>query len=114
MSELANEEGLVIVLTTESNIKNARNLANIILKEKYAGCVSFNMIKSMFWWEGKVEDSEEIQLIIKTEIKIIKKLFKLIKNIHSYDNPELIYWRVKSSSSYNNWLIKSLVIKDIQ
>ena len=106
------EEDLVIAITTESNFTKAFDLANSILKRKYAACISFKEIKSSFWWEGKIEQSDEIQLTIKTKMKTISKLLPFVKSIHSYNNPELIYWKVNTSLAYKNWVDDVINLKD--
>ena len=65
MGELNSRDSLAIVVTTESNLENAKALSSRILEKKYAGCISLKEIQSAFWWGEKIEESNEIQLIIK-------------------------------------------------
>ena len=102
------KKDLVIVLTTEKSLNKAKILANKLLEKKYAACISFSKINSFFWWNGKIDSSNEIQIMIKTTYEKLNKLLTEIKMIHSYDSPELIYWKIESSESYKTWACKVL------
>ena len=103
MIEILSENQLVLVITTESNIKTAKSLAKNLLEKKYAACINFTEIKSSFWWHGKLEESDEIQLLIKTREDNLRELTLLIKSLHTYENPEIISWKVSASQQYANW-----------
>ena len=95
--------GLEIVLTTESNYLLASTLAKSLLQAKLAACVSLREIESYYYWDGKMEQSNEVQLIIKTTNDQLNKLLKLIEELHSFDTPELIHWPISCSKSYLDW-----------
>tara|TARA_Y100001968_G_scaffold292474_1_gene297709 strand:- start:22409 stop:22753 length:345 start_codon:yes stop_codon:yes gene_type:complete len=113
MLNLNSADSIGIVLTTESNLDNARILAHKILEKKFAACISFQEIKSIYWWKDKLATGNEIQLTIKTQIESIDKLIEFIKTIHNYENPELIFFNASSSNSYLNWIKEVTEIKDI-
>ena len=97
-------DGLVIVLTTEVNTTIADSLAKELLNRKLAACVNLREIKSYFSWEGKLEQVYEAQLLIKTTKSKLQSLLKMIKHLHSYQNPELIYWNASGSDAYIEWI----------
>ena len=113
MFGINSKDSLSILLTTESSYVNAKKLAFSILHTKYAACISFNKIESIYWWEGEIQDSEEVQLVIKTKNKSIETLINFIQKKHSYKNPEFLFWDVKSTFDYSDWINKSIDIKDI-
>lgn len=98
------ENEYIIVLTTEADLAKAQNLSKVLLETRYAACVSFWEIQSNFFWKGKMEHSNEVQMLIKTTKKTLKILLETIQNKHSYQTPELIYWKVSTSNSYGSWL----------
>ncbi|WP_320664131.1 divalent-cation tolerance protein CutA [Prochlorococcus sp. MIT 1223] len=113
MKEIELSKGLVMLLTTESNLNNAQKLSDYLLKKKYAACINFIEIKSSFWWNGVIEKSvDEVQVIIKTTEKKLKLILPVIKKIHSYDNPEIISIPIQVSRQYKEWANYSLGIKD--
>ena len=95
---------LVVVLTTEKDKEKARSLSTQILTKKLAACVSCRTIHSEYWWDGKLENVEEVEMLFKTRKEKFSSLFEEIKKLHSYDLPELIYWDVKADLNYQEWL----------
>ena len=107
MGTLSSDE-LILVITTEVNYESAKDLAKGLLHEKYAACVSFQEINSMYWWESILEENREVQLLIKSTKRNLGKLLTYINENHSYKVPEVIFWEVLSSQSYRGWIEESL------
>ena len=95
---------MYIVLTTEADKKNALKLSKLLLKDKLIPCVSFKNIESHFWWKGSVNESKEVQLMIKCKEENIDKVCNKICNFHSYEVPEIIYFRVSVNKNYHYWV----------
>ncbi len=98
------DEELLLVITTESDIINAKKLGKNILKNKLAACINFTEVSSLYWWEERLEETNEIQLLIKTKLNLKSKLLKHIENIHSYNLPEVICIKGSSIKKYFGWL----------
>tara|TARA_B100000965_G_C19504036_1_gene718788 strand:+ start:811 stop:1134 length:324 start_codon:yes stop_codon:yes gene_type:complete len=95
---------IYFVITTEKDKHNAYKIANLLLLEKLIPCVNFKTIESHFWWEGEINKSEEIQLIIKCNEQNINKVCKKISDYHSYEVPEIIYFPVSANKNYHHWV----------
>ena len=102
LSDLNQE--IYLVITTEVDKKNACKLANSLLREKLIPCVTFKNIESHFWWEGEINESQEVQLMIKCMEKNLNKVRDKISEYHSYDVPEIIYFPVSANKAYHDWL----------
>ena len=98
-----NEE-IYLVITTEFDKKNASKLANLLLREKIIPCVTFKNIESHFWWEGNINQSQEVQLMIKCKKENLDKVCNKISELHSYEIPEIIYFRVSAKKNYHHWM----------
>ncbi|MFA5780061.1 MAG: divalent-cation tolerance protein CutA [Elusimicrobiota bacterium] len=98
----------VVVFVTASNIKEARKIADGVLKEHLVACVNIiEKIKSIYWWQGKIEKSTEMLLIMKTKISLAKKLIKKVKSLHSYTIPEIIFLPIITGNlDYLKWIEK--------
>ena len=97
----------VVVITTTNTEKEALYIVNAILNERLAACAQIFEIKSFYWWNGKVENSSEYRIEFKTLSKFAKKIFERIKNLHSYDVPEIVVIPVlKIEKNYLKWIIK--------
>ena len=98
------KQEIYIVITNEANKKNALKLADLLLREKLIPCVTFKNIESHFWWEGNVIQSKEVQLMIKCKKENINKVCNKISQWHSYEIPEIIYFRVSANKNYHHWI----------
>ena len=97
-------KGIYLVITTEKDKENASKLANLLLREKLIPCVTFKKIESYFWWEGEINKSKEVQLMIKCKEENINKVCNKIAYLHSYKVPEIIYFRVSANKNYQYWV----------
>lgn len=73
----------------------AKKIARKLTANKLAVCINIiDHIESVYRWKGKVEESVEAIIIIKTLPHLVKKLISTIKKLHSYEMPEIVSWRV--------------------
>ena len=102
-SSVLNQE-IYLVITNEIDKKNASKLANLLLREKLIPCVTFKNIESYFWWEGNINQSKEVQLMIKCKKENVNKVCNKIVECHSYEVPEIIYFPVSANKDYHHWV----------
>ena len=99
---------VLLLITTESNEKIARNIAKLLIQQKLAACVSLKDIYSIYKWEGKIEESKEVEIIIKSRPELIDDLKVFLEEMTSYDVPQIIYKKFNSEKKYINWIKKSV------
>ena len=98
----------VIIVSTYPNKKSISKIANVLVKNKTIACVNISKIDSIYYWNGKIQNSPEYIAIFKTISKNKTKLKKVIAETHPYDVPEIAEIDVTSiNKSYLNWLIES-------
>ena len=95
---------IYLILTTEKDKENASKLANLLLREKLVPCVNLKNTESYFWWKGDINKSKEVQLMIKCKEENIDKVCNKISEWHSYEVPEIIYFRVSANKNYHSWV----------
>ncbi|MDN5061126.1 divalent-cation tolerance protein CutA [Aliarcobacter butzleri] len=88
----------IIIQTTCSSEEEAENIAKILIEEKFAACVQLSQIKSFYNWDNEFCSDKETLLNIKTRKKHFKKIKSKIKELHSYDVPEIIQLDISKSS----------------
>lgn len=100
----------IVVFVTVSNKREADKIARGLLKKKLCACVNIAAdIKSVFWWQGKVDTAKEALLIIKSKRAKLSGIIKLVKALHSYAVPEIIALPViAGDKKYLGWLDESL------
>lgn len=80
-----------VIFVTCANNKEAERIARALVENKLVACVNIlDKIKSIFWWQGKVEEARETLLIIKSKRSKLSKIIKLVRSLHGYDVPEII------------------------
>jgi len=95
-----------VILVTAPDLKTARGLAKAALKSKLIACANLiPKIESHYWWQGKIESSAEVLLILKTQKSKLNALEKLILARHPYDTPEFLVLPLSAGSNkYLDWL----------
>ena len=98
-------EALVVYITAP-NEEEAAKLSKILVEERLAGCVNIvKGIRSIYSWQGKIEDDSEVLMMAKTQRHLFPSLMKRAKELHSYSVPEIIAVPViEGSEDYLNWL----------
>ncbi len=96
---------LYVVLTTVDSGEKAQEIARTLVEKRVAACVSVSSpVTSFYHWEGKLEQSREWVLIIKTPD--YKKLQQELLRLHPYQVPEFIVFRAEHVlESYLNWAL---------
>lgn len=94
-----------VVWVTAESAATAKAIARALLEQKLAACVSIAPITSLYSWEGAIQEAEEWQLAIKTDLDYFKQITAAVKALHSYKVPELIALPIiQGSDSYFYWL----------
>ena len=98
-----------IVLVTAPDLKTARALAKAALSARLIACANLvPKIESHYWWQGKIESSAEVLMILKTTKAKLGALEKLILAKHPYDTPEFLVLPLTAGSrKYLDWLASS-------
>jgi len=96
----------VQALTTVDSADASEQLARSITSARLAACVQIvGPIKSIYWWEGELDEAEEWQLLIKTTTERLSELVAHIKEHHSYDIPEIIVTPIiGGNAEYMAWI----------
>ena len=82
---------VAVVYTTIDNIQDARKIAHTLVEEQLVACVNLIPgIESVYNWQGKIEDEEEIIIIAKTTDENVKKTIQRIQTLHSYELPAIL------------------------
>jgi periplasmic divalent cation tolerance protein len=95
---------LLLVLTTEADDERAGALARELLLRRLAACVALQPVRSLYFWQGNLQQSEEVQLLIKTHPAQLAELEEAVRSLHSYTTPEWIVWPAQADAAYGAWL----------
>lgn len=94
-----------VVLVTASSQPEAEAIANSLVKLQLAACVSLMPIHSIYTWQEELHHAQEWQLIIKTDLAQFPALESKIRELHSYEVPEIIALNIVAGSQpYLQWI----------
>lgn len=96
----------MLVITNFPNLETAQQSAQELVELKLAACVNlFNPVQSIYSWQGKIEQAEEVSLHIKTTKNNIIKIETIIIKNHPYEVPEIIALKIESGyRPYMQWI----------
>jgi len=113
LSQFKNNIDYIIIFITAPDEKVGSEIARTLVEEKLAGCVNIiKDIRSIYFWQDKVEDEPEVLLVIKTKKSLFEKLKDRVKTLHPYSVPEVIAIPIiEGSEDYLRWLDEVLVAR---
>lgn len=96
----------VVVFVTCGSAEEAEKIARALVEERLAACVNISApIRSLYRWEGKLCDDQEVLLVIKTARALFDRVRRAVEKLHSYQVPEVICLPViDGAPNYLNWL----------
>jgi periplasmic divalent cation tolerance protein len=99
-----------LILVTAPDADAARTLARAILEARSAACVNIVPgLESHYWWQGKLDQSAEVLLLIKTTKAKLKALQKVVLENHPYDTPEFVAFPASEvTEKYMAWVRDSV------
>jgi periplasmic divalent cation tolerance protein len=98
-----------VVLVNAASAKQADLIAHTLVDERLAACANIvSPIRSIYRWNGEVQTATEHMMIIKTRANLVARVEARVKQLHSYEVPEVIALPIVSGAkSYLNWVFES-------
>lgn len=95
-----------VVLVASPDEEVADKLTSLLLQGKLAACVqALPKTRSRYWWEGKIQETEEILLVIKTRASLLPEIIKCVKGNHPYSVPEVVSLPIADGNKdYLSWI----------
>lgn len=104
------ENDVILVLSTASSEKEAMMIAQALVEHELAACVNVvPAIRSIYRWKGKIWNEVENMLFIKTTSPQLEELKKMLKELHSYELPEVLALKIDDGEkNVLNWIGSSV------
>ena len=104
------------VVTTTDSQESAKRIGDAIVKVRLAACAQVvGPILSTYWWEGRVEETQEWLVILKSRRDLYGQIEEAIAAAHPYDVPEVLAVPVEAGGrGYLEWLNQELRTPDTQ
>jgi len=95
----------ILITTTFDNKKEADKVINILIEERLVSCCQISTINSTYHWKGKVENTDEYQVKMKTKKELYKEVEQIILENHSYETPQIVYYDINGGyQDYLDWI----------
>jgi len=100
----------IAVNITCGSMEEAEKISKTLVNEKLVACANIlGGMDSIFWWEGKVQRTSEVLVMMKTVRPNFDKVAARVKELHSYQVPEIIAFPiVEGSNDYLKWIESSV------
>ena len=96
----------IVIFITTSSINEAKKIGRSLVEEKLAACSNIiSPIRSIYSWRGEICDDKETLIILKTKKNLFKQIENRVKELHSYEVPEIIAIPIiEGSDKYLSWV----------
>ena len=99
---------MIYIFWTCSDTTEAKNIIHLLLEQRLIACASFFPVTSLYTWEGVLQESNEVKVILKTQDIHFTSISQLIQEEGSYSVPEIV--QVPASRclpSYLSWVMEN-------
>jgi periplasmic divalent cation tolerance protein len=102
---------LRLLLTTFANEEQAAEAVRTLAREQLVACGTLlPRARSIYIWQGNLEDAEEIVVVLKTTPAAVDAAAARLKELHSYEVPEILVLSPESASpAYTRWVSENTV-----
>lgn len=96
----------VMAYITTKDKAQACHIGRVLVEKKLVACANvIDGMQSLYWWEGKVQESQEAILIVKTVNEKVDDTIRIVKALHSYEVPCIVTFEISQGNpDYLNWI----------
>ncbi|UCH42411.1 MAG: divalent-cation tolerance protein CutA [Dehalococcoidales bacterium] len=98
---------LVVIFITTGTEQEAESISRALVERRKVACVNtVPVVRSFFWWQGGPDSAEEVLLVAKTQASLVPGVVEVVREIHSYDVPEVIALPIMGGNEdYLKWVV---------
>jgi periplasmic divalent cation tolerance protein len=103
---MVDRNSVVVILVTAPDGQVAESLARVLVEERLVACVNVVPgLKSLYWWEGSVQSSDEVLMLAKARKGDVEAVAARVRELHPYEVPEVVATEVVAGlDSYLDWV----------
>jgi periplasmic divalent cation tolerance protein len=100
----------IVVFVTVGSTKEAARIGRTVVEERLAACANLvSAVASTYWWQGNIEQADEVLLILKTRQELLQAVTARVRSLHSYTVPEVIALPIVAGNpAYLAWIDDSV------
>ena len=104
------ESAYIVLFITTATAEEAQQISKALLNQRKVACINIMpKVSSHFWWQGKLDSAQESLMVVKTKASELNEIVRLVKELHSYEIPEIIALPiVGGNQDYLEWIDKEV------
>ena len=96
------------IYITARDEAEARRIGETLVAERLAACANIQPIRSIYRWQGKMEEASEAALLLKTRADLVNQAIARVKALHSYEVPCIVATPIeRGNPAYLEWINES-------
>jgi periplasmic divalent cation tolerance protein len=100
----------ILVYSTFPNPADAEHAARALLEERLVAGANILPTRSLFRWQGRIEDRQEAAVLFQAERRFYKRIERRLRQLHPDSVPQIVMWRIKDGLvPFLNWIIDETV-----
>ena len=99
---------MTLVYITCKDEKEAVKISKHLLEKRLIACSNIFPVRSMYFWDEKMQNHKESAILAKTTEKNYEKIKKAVSKIHSYDVPCILKIDAEANEKYDDWVEKAV------
>jgi periplasmic divalent cation tolerance protein len=98
-------QGYSMIYVTVKEMSEASKIARHLVERRLIACANMFPIRSVYPWWGKVEEGEEVAMIMKTRSSLVDEVIKEVRKVHTYEVPCIVSYKMeKGLQGYLDWI----------
>lgn len=99
-------EDVRLIYITAPSRDEALKLARLLVEERLAACANvLGGITSVYWWDGRLNEEDEVALLAKTRAGLVDALVERVRAVHPYDCPCVVALPVDGGNpAFLDWI----------
>jgi periplasmic divalent cation tolerance protein len=95
-----------LLYVTCASEEEAVAIGTKLVEERLCACANvLGHTTSIFWWEGKVQQANEVALIVKSRAELVERVTERVKQLHSYSVPCVVALPIEGGNpAFLNWI----------
>ena len=104
------ESAYIVLFITTATVEEAQQISKALLNQRKVACINIvPKVSSHFWWQGELDSAKESLMVAKTKASQLNEIVRLVKELHSYEIPEIIALPiVGGNQDYLEWIDKEV------
>ena len=97
----------IFIYVTVPSEAEAQKIAEAVMEARLAACANIIPgMKSLYRWQGKIEQRNEVVLILKTQEKLYPALETRVKALHSDETPCIVALSLTAGNAdFMQWIL---------